>query len=297
MSTGWIKMGTGLRDHPKVVRMARLMAGGAEGKAVTKQDRMKIVGALHAVWSVFDEHSPDGHLEGYSLSIMDEEIGWKGFCRAMQAVGWLIEDADGLVAPDYEEHNGATAKRRASETKRKAGSRSTEGRQPSASDADARAAKLTNLSASDADKEHRFVRTDCGHVSASDADNLRVRIDKSKRNTSVAIATDAAASSAGPPDPKPKLRTPDDEAKAETWRAAIAVLREGGCPSEAVARTFMGKLARDFGFPVVREAVAAVAVAQPADAREYLLATCRRLKGERGAPVADLADLFRRGAA
>lgn len=147
--TGWIKMGTGLRDHPKVVRMARTMAGGNPDKPVTKQDRMKVVGALHAVWSVFDEHSPDGLLDGYTLAIMDEEIGWKGFSRAMASVGWLLEDDDGLQAPDYEEHNGSTAKRRAQDTKSKGSRRS--GKSPPE------------------------IRNGVGQMSASDADKVRTR--------------------------------------------------------------------------------------------------------------------------
>jgi uncharacterized protein YdaU (DUF1376 family) len=81
----------------------------------------------------------------------------------------------------------------------------------------------------------------------------------------------------------------DDSPKAELWRAAVSVLEAGGCP-KAQCRTFMGKLVGDYTFPVVQQAVAAAVTHQPADAREYLKATCQRLKGERVDPVTVPSD-------
>lgn len=146
--TGWIKMGTGLRDHPKVVRMAGML----------KSDCLRVVGALHAVWSVFDEQSPDGLLEFYTLRVLDDKIGWRGFGKAMQAVGWLVESESGLQVPEYEEHNGPTAKRRASETKRKQGAR-----------------EATGDGRSKSERMRDDLRKKSGQMSASDADSLRAR--------------------------------------------------------------------------------------------------------------------------
>lgn len=85
-----------------------------------KADRLRVVGALHAIWSVFDEHSVDGVLPGYSFEMMDEEIAWPGFSNAMEGVNWLARDGDcGLVMPEFTTHNGESAKRRAEDTKRK----------------------------------------------------------------------------------------------------------------------------------------------------------------------------------
>lgn len=97
--------------------------------------------------------------------------------------------------------------------------------------------------------------------------------------SSEAKASDAAAASA--PKGKEKPKSPEDTAKAELWRAAVAVLAEGGCKSEDMARSFMGKLVKDYTLPIVTDAIASAVSAQPADAREYLKATCQRLKGER----------------
>jgi len=133
MSTDWIKMRCDLRTHPKVVRMAGAL----------NADKLRVVGGLHAVWSIFDAHSEDGILDGYTFKAIDIELGWKGFAQAMNAVGWLdYVDGQGLTAPRFEEHNGQSAKRRAQETERKRLER----------DAEKSTKKSGQLSASDADK-------------------------------------------------------------------------------------------------------------------------------------------------
>lgn len=114
MAEEWIKMRMNLQRHPKVVRMASAL----------RADRFRIIGGLHAVWSVFDEQSEDGLLEGYTPAAMDDAIGWPGFSAAMQSVGWLAHaDGEGLEMPEFGEHNGQSAKRRADDTKRKRKSR------------------------------------------------------------------------------------------------------------------------------------------------------------------------------
>ena len=75
-----------------------------------------------------------------------------------------------------------------------------------------------------------------------------------------------------------------ESAKAALWRESVLVLKAGGCP-ESLCRSFMGKLVKDYTEATVREAVTAAISAQPADAREYLRATCQRLKGERRDPI------------
>lgn len=92
-------------------------------------------------------------------------------------------------------------------------------------------------------------------------------------------ATSAPTDPAQPPKPK----SPEEMAKAELWRAAVSVLEQGGCPASQ-ARTFMGKLVKDYGQDVVRDAVAAAVAAQPPDAREYLKATCLHAVGKRRRP-------------
>jgi len=106
----WIKMRIDLQSHPKIVRIL----------SATKSDKFRVIGGLHAVWSVFDTHSTNGELHGYTPESMDHVIGWLGFSDAMIASGWLSFDGDEtLVMPEFGEHNGKSAKRRAEDQKRK----------------------------------------------------------------------------------------------------------------------------------------------------------------------------------
>ncbi|AKJ28781.1 hypothetical protein [Caldimonas brevitalea] len=134
MAGDWIKMRSDLHTHPKVVRIASALGA----------DKFRVIGGLHAVWSIFDAHSEDGLLEGYTPEAMDDAIGWPGFCAAMQCVSWLVHaDGEGLEMPEFDEHNGQSAKRRDTESKRKRKARAAE-EHPQDD---------LSLSASDADKK------------------------------------------------------------------------------------------------------------------------------------------------
>lgn len=199
--SGWIKMGVNLRNHPKVVRMSSAL----------KADRLRVVGGLWAVWCVFDAHSPDGKLDGYTLAAMDEEIGWKGFSKAMAAIAWLIETADGLEAPDYDEHNGPSAKRRALDTKRKNDER----------EADRATTKGGQLSASKADKDRTR-----GEERRGDSVNGGRSI--STEGTAASVCR--ALAEAGIPNPNASNIT------------LIALLEAGATPGE-----FLGAVAKSLG--------------------------------------------------
>lgn len=106
-----------LQTHPKIVRIL----------SATKADKFRVIGGLHAVWSVFDTHSVDGMLFGYTPDTLDHVIGWGGFSKAMISVGWLAYDgAETLTLPEFGEHNGKSGKRRAEDQKRKRNGRKDE---------------------------------------------------------------------------------------------------------------------------------------------------------------------------
>lgn len=115
MAGDWIKMRCDLQTHPKVVRIASAL----------KADKLRVIGALHAVWSLFDTHSTDGCLEGYSLAEIDAMLAWKGFGRALVSVEWMAcrDDGGGLALPRFDSHNGTTAKRRSMDSDRKRAAR------------------------------------------------------------------------------------------------------------------------------------------------------------------------------
>lgn len=122
MAGDWIKMRADLFTHPKVVRIASAL----------KADTLRTVGGLMSVWCLFDAHSEDGHLDGYSPEVLDAHLRWDGFASAMMAVGWLEHDPEnGLNLPRFDAHNGQSSKRRAMDTERK-----REVRKVSAFDAD-----------------------------------------------------------------------------------------------------------------------------------------------------------------
>jgi hypothetical protein len=113
MAGDWIKMRVDLHTHPKVVRIV---------SAVCPQDvrkvssRCLVVGALHAMWSLFDAHSIDGELRGYGPETLDALVGLDGFAAGVAAVEWLVITPNSLAMPNFGTHNGKGAKRRAEDT-------------------------------------------------------------------------------------------------------------------------------------------------------------------------------------
>lgn len=113
MAGDWIKMRCNLSSHPKVVRIASRLT-------VT---RVTVVGALHAVWTVADQHADADGVLDMDADSLDTFAETPGFCREMEAVGWLEILPDHVKFPEYHEHNGTTGKTRAGNQKRKSKSR------------------------------------------------------------------------------------------------------------------------------------------------------------------------------
>lgn len=109
MAGDWIKMRADLFTHPKVVRISSAL----------KADTLRTVGGLMSVWCLFDAHSEDGQLEGYTFDAIDDHLRWAGFAQAVAAVGWLEESPQGVVLPRFDAHNGQSSKRRAQDADRK----------------------------------------------------------------------------------------------------------------------------------------------------------------------------------
>ena len=113
MAGDWIKIRSNIKDDPDVIVIAGLLA----------LDEYSVVGRLHAVWAWLDQHSKDGANVRITSASLDRLAGCPGFADAMREVGWL-EGADGsFTFPDFDRHNGQSAKRRASDAKRKQESR------------------------------------------------------------------------------------------------------------------------------------------------------------------------------
>jgi hypothetical protein len=121
MAGDWIKMRSNLWDDPRVSCLCDL----------TDQSEATIVGGLYWLWAAADQHSEDGAMPGLTLRQIDRKTGIQGFGSALCEIGWIRQDEQGIVIARFEEHNGASAKRRCMDAQRKANFRNV-----SASDAD-----------------------------------------------------------------------------------------------------------------------------------------------------------------
>jgi hypothetical protein len=104
----WIKMRSNLWNDPRVTKICD----------ITNKPEREVIGCLYWLWAMADDQSVDGRLDGFSVAAIDRKTGFKGIGAALVKVGWLLETEDGVEIARFDEHNGASAKRRASEAKR-----------------------------------------------------------------------------------------------------------------------------------------------------------------------------------
>ena len=98
-----------LWDDPRIARLCDL----------TGKKEAEIIGGLYWLWTMADVQTEDGMLTGLSTSTIDRKTGVKGIGSALSKVGWVLESEEGIEIMRFDEHNGASAKRRAYEAKRK----------------------------------------------------------------------------------------------------------------------------------------------------------------------------------
>ena len=113
MAGDWIKMGVDLPEKPEVWQIAGMV--GIEPDLV--------VGKLLKVWRWFDAHTESGNAVGVTFALVDSLVSVTGFAEAMTLCGWLEQDGSILRCPNFDRHNGKTAKNRALTAKRAAGHR------------------------------------------------------------------------------------------------------------------------------------------------------------------------------
>lgn len=108
MAGEWIKMRTNLWDDPRVGRICD-MTGLLEAQ---------VIGGLYWLWATADEHTENGLMPGLSTRQIDRKTGCQGLGAALVAIGWLFETDEGVTLENFEEHNGASAKKRCQTAKR-----------------------------------------------------------------------------------------------------------------------------------------------------------------------------------
>lgn len=115
MAGDWIKMRTNLDTDPAVVRISSGL----------KQDRFCVVGRLHKIWSWANEHLTDGLDVPIDSDFLDALVESPGFSDQLRRVGWLSGRDGNLCFPNFQRHNGASAKVRAQDASRKKAARKT----------------------------------------------------------------------------------------------------------------------------------------------------------------------------
>ena len=115
MASDWIKFEITTPDKPEVIRMADIM----------HLDQDAVVGKLLRLWVWADANSIAAGGMMITEAFIDRLTARKGFAAAMRAVGWLLGDAGSLSFPNFDRHNGVTAKARAESNRRMKKTRET----------------------------------------------------------------------------------------------------------------------------------------------------------------------------
>lgn len=146
MAGEFIMLRNELRTDPRVRRIARTC-----GIPINHA-----IGCLFALWSDADQFTLDGRSVPMTKHDLDEDSGVEGFADAVEDVDWLEVEEDGrLTIPRWDDHNSKTAKRRATEKKRKRDARDAASEDSAAQNG----AKRRKTSAAE--------RTECGQVRES----------------------------------------------------------------------------------------------------------------------------------
>lgn len=130
MAGDWLKIEVALPQKPEVWQMAGMLG----------IDPDSVVGKLLKVWAWFDAHTENGDAFGVTFVMVDSIAGRNGFGEAMALCGWLEQNGSLLRLPNFDRHNGKTAKNRALTAKRMASMRNK-------SDDESDAADVTSASA------------------------------------------------------------------------------------------------------------------------------------------------------
>jgi len=108
MAGDWLKFETATLDKPEVWAIAQDLS----------IDPDAVIGKLLRVWSWFDQQSTIGNAPSVTKALLDRCAGVTGFCDSVIKAGWMVDDGRFLSLPNFDRHNGNTAKSRALTSKR-----------------------------------------------------------------------------------------------------------------------------------------------------------------------------------
>lgn len=91
----WIKLRKKLRSDARVIALA----------AKLNKSKAEVIGGLALLWMIADEQGDA--LPGVTPVTLSNEVGVPGLCEALPP-DWLQATPEGVVFPNYREHNGTT---------------------------------------------------------------------------------------------------------------------------------------------------------------------------------------------
>lgn len=109
MAGDWIKLRNDIFDDPDVMIMSDIL----------DIDCPTCVGHLCLFWSWIGRHTSDGCRIQLSKKMINRKIGIENFCETLEKIGWLDGEDMDLSIPNFERHNGNSAKARALESEAK----------------------------------------------------------------------------------------------------------------------------------------------------------------------------------
>lgn len=113
MAGDWIKVEHTTPDKPEVVKLADMLG----------IDQDAVVGKLLRLWIWADQQSVSGNAITVTNSFLDRLVFCPGFAVGLVKVGWLNGRNGLLSIPNFDRHNGQTAKNRANTNRRVANHR------------------------------------------------------------------------------------------------------------------------------------------------------------------------------
>ena len=127
----WIKFEKDLLTDPRVLRIAKALEAGwrlthsrqvSDGVELGNDTALPAVtlvcGALIRIWSLADTHLGSDDVLPLGVDELDEVVGIPGFCELLPE-DWLEPiDAESVKLPQFHEHNGTEAKKKAVTQKR-----------------------------------------------------------------------------------------------------------------------------------------------------------------------------------
>jgi len=103
MAGDWIKLQNVTPDKPEIVALAEIL----------KIDQDAAFGKCVRIWIWADQQTISGHDLSVTTSFLDRLTNCPGFSSALVEVGWLKARNGRLSIPNFDRHNGQTAKNRA----------------------------------------------------------------------------------------------------------------------------------------------------------------------------------------